>query len=154
MKLIIAIAFAMLAPSISHADILTYRMTPDSPLREKNITDEEVREIQNAVRTYFPGAIVYVGGVFDRCKCEEGSNCISQVIVNGRVDDENFSVSLSNFGDSWTVSNEWKKRHKIHELAERMRARSDKNMEKQLREMVDGLYKNLTECMGVRLNQP
>jgi len=52
---------------------------PKAPLREINISDEEVRQIEAVVRELIPGAIVTISGVAQGCPCEDGPGCSAQV---------------------------------------------------------------------------
>src|SRR5688572_4197393 len=53
----------------------------DAPLRELNLTDEEVREIQAATRNYLPADYLNISPVVTGCACEDGPDCKEQVYV-------------------------------------------------------------------------
>lgn len=54
---------------------------PSAPLRQDNITDEEVREVQLAALEVYPDVIVNISGVTTGCGCEEGPACTAQVWI-------------------------------------------------------------------------
>jgi len=54
---------------------------PTDPLREANIADEEVRQIEGAARAVFPTAMVNISGVTTGYPCEDGPGCTDQVWV-------------------------------------------------------------------------
>jgi hypothetical protein len=56
----------------------------DGPLREPNVSDEEVREIQAATHEVFPGSIVNIFAVVTGCLCEEGWACSDQLLHSVR----------------------------------------------------------------------
>jgi hypothetical protein len=82
---------------------LTRPMRRDGPLREVNLSDNEVREIQSVVSELYPGAILNISGVVTGCPCEEGASCSDQVWTvahsEGRID----GLQLSRIGDRWMV---------------------------------------------------
>lgn len=75
----------------------------DSPLREENIRDEEVREIQAAARGIVPKAIVNISGVVTGCPCEEGSTCSDQVWILASSPDKTLGLQLSKIGNAWKI---------------------------------------------------
>lgn len=75
----------------------------DSPLREENIRDEEVREIQAAARGVVPKAIVNIAGVVTGCPCEEGSTCSDQVWILASSADKTLGLQLSKVGNAWRI---------------------------------------------------
>jgi len=75
----------------------------DGPLRAENITDEEVREIQAAMSSLFPGAIVNIGGVVTGCPCEEGGGCTDQVWVVAYRPERSRGLQLSRISGHWIV---------------------------------------------------
>ncbi len=75
----------------------------DEPLRAENISDDEVREIQAVIREVFPGAIANISGVTDKCPCEEGPACDSQVWVLAHRSDRYDGVLLSRIESKWMV---------------------------------------------------
>lgn len=75
----------------------------DSPLREENIRDEEVREIQAAARGVVPKSIVNISGVVTGCPCEEGSACSDQVWILASNADKTLGLQLSRIGNAWMI---------------------------------------------------
>ena len=83
-----------------------YRTRPvrvDGPLREENISDEEVREVETVMSEYFPGSIVNIGGVTAGCPCEDGVSCDSQVWVVAHRANRSDGLMLSRNGGHWTI---------------------------------------------------
>lgn len=75
----------------------------DEPLRETNISDEEVREIEAVTGEIFPGSIVNIAGVTAGCPCEDGAMCDSQVWVVAYQDGRNDGLLLSRIDNQWTI---------------------------------------------------
>ena len=83
-----------------------YRTRPvrlDGPLREENISDEEVREVGAVMSEYFPGAIVNIGGVTAGCPCADGVSCDSQVWVVAHRANRSNGLMLSRVEGNWTI---------------------------------------------------
>jgi hypothetical protein len=76
----------------------------DEPLREINISDEEVREIELLVRDYLPRVIVNIGPVVTGCPCEEGRDCKEQVYLQANTDTGSVGLQLSRIANRWDVS--------------------------------------------------
>jgi hypothetical protein len=76
---------------------------PNKPLRQDNITDEEVGEVQRAALEVYPDFIVNISGVTDGCDCEEGSNCTAQVWLALYRDDHTRSLVLSKIDGRWKI---------------------------------------------------
>jgi hypothetical protein len=76
---------------------------PDGPLRQENISDNEVREIQQAALEVYPDFIVNISGVTNGCNCEEGSKCTAQVWIGLYRDDQTRSLVLSKINDHWEI---------------------------------------------------
>ena len=55
---------------------------PNQTLRQDNITDEEVREVQKAALKVYPDSIVSISGVTDGCDCEDGSRCTANWLAS------------------------------------------------------------------------
>jgi hypothetical protein len=73
------------------------------PLREVDINDEEIREIQAVVQELLPGAMVMISGVSKGCPCEEGPNCSAQVWTAIHLPDKTKSLELSQVSSHWTI---------------------------------------------------
>jgi hypothetical protein len=75
----------------------------DAPLRELNITDEEVREIQGVTRSYIPDSYVNISSVVTGCPCEEGPGCEDQVYVLADAGSRTVGLQLSRIEKKWKV---------------------------------------------------
>ena len=75
----------------------------DGPLREENISDIEVREIEAVMREHFPGAIINIAGVVVGCPCADGPACDSQVWVVAHKANRNDGLMLSRIDNSWAI---------------------------------------------------
>jgi hypothetical protein len=75
----------------------------DGPLRELNISDGEVREIQSAALQVYPGAIVNISGVVTGCPCEEGPGCTDQVWIVAHKPGQSQGLQLSRFNGHWSI---------------------------------------------------
>jgi hypothetical protein len=76
----------------------------DSPLRELNLTDEEVREIQAATQAYLPSAYLNISPVVTGCACEDGPDCSEQVYVLADTGAVGRGLQLSRLKNKWTVA--------------------------------------------------
>ena len=82
------------------------RATPvrrDGPLRDVDLSDEEVREIQAVGRGVVPDALVNISGVVTGCPCEEGTGCSDQVWIVAHRPGEMKGLQLSRINDRWTI---------------------------------------------------
>jgi hypothetical protein len=75
----------------------------DGPLREQNISDDEVREIQGLVQERMPGAIVTISGVVSGCPCEDGPECVAQVWIAAYRAGTTRGLELSQINNRWSV---------------------------------------------------
>jgi hypothetical protein len=82
---------------------MTRPVRRDGPLRETNLTDEEVREIQEAARGVVPDAIVNISGVVRGCPCEEGAGCSDRVWIVAYRPGFMKGLQLSRIGGRWGV---------------------------------------------------
>ena len=80
-----------------------------APLRADNILDEEVRAIQNSVKAIAPQALVNIGPVIDKCRCENGPQCSNQVWVIAERAEHKEGYSLAKIDGAWGISplQEW-----------------------------------------------
>ena len=81
-----------------------YPRRRDEPLREANITDNEIREIEALVESHLPRAIVNIGPVVTGCPCEEGSQCTDQVWLQANTARESVGMLLSRSRNRWDLS--------------------------------------------------
>ena len=75
----------------------------NTPLRDVNISDEEIREVELITRTYLPRAYVNISPVVTDCPCEEGPACTAQVYVVAQTPDKTRGIQLSRMNDRWNV---------------------------------------------------
>jgi hypothetical protein len=75
----------------------------DAPLRELNLSDEEVREIQVATRNYLPANYLNISPVVTGCACEDGPECKDQVYVLADAGTSSKGLQLSRIKNAWTV---------------------------------------------------
>ena len=78
-------------------------------LRENNLSDIEIRQIEQATHAVVPGAIVNIGGVWAACPCEDGIDCNNQVWVVAELPGRSTGVMLSKIDDRWGIGpvQEW-----------------------------------------------
>lgn len=74
-----------------------------SPMRELNISDNEIREVQELVRHHLPQTYVNISPVVTDCPCEEGPACTAQVYVTATEGDKAVGVQLSRMKDVWGI---------------------------------------------------
>jgi len=81
-----------------------YPRRRDDPLREINISDSEVREIQVIAGKRKIAELVNIAPVVTGCPCEEGSGCTDQTFLVGKVDGHSVGLQLSRVKNRWDVS--------------------------------------------------
>jgi hypothetical protein len=81
----------------------------DTPLRELNISDNEVREVEAIAYHYLPRSLVNISPVVTECPCEEGPVCTAQVYIVATLKDKSRGLQLSRMNDRWQlgVVQEW-----------------------------------------------
>lgn len=80
-----------------------YPRRRDTPLRDLNITDNEVREIQRLAAGVHLVELVNISPVVTGCACEEGPDCTEQVNIVGRYKDRFVEVQLSRLRNRWSI---------------------------------------------------
>ena len=75
----------------------------DGPLRDTNISDIEVQEVQRVVAGIYPGAIVNIGGVVSECPCADGLACSAQVWVVAYGLGQSHGLMLSKIESEWQL---------------------------------------------------
>ncbi len=75
----------------------------NTPLRELNISDDEIREVEVIARKYLPRAMVNISPVVTDCPCEEGPACSAQVYVVATTADKARGIQLSRVKNRWGV---------------------------------------------------
>ncbi len=76
----------------------------DTPLRDLNISDDEIREVEGIARKYLPQSFVNISPVVGECPCEEGPTCTAQVYVVATTPASSRGLQLSRLNDRWNVS--------------------------------------------------
>ncbi len=110
-------------------------------VREENISDNEVREIEAIMHQHYPGAIVNISAVTNGCACADGPACDSQVWVVADRDRVSNGLVLSQIAGQWMIGpvQEWWLAYE--DLQGRLReARRIRDREERAR-----LYQELTE---------
>jgi hypothetical protein len=85
-----------------HIDTSEPRL-PDRPFRRENISDDEVREVQQAALAIYPNSIVVISGVVEGCTCEEGSHCTAEVGLVLNRGNQTRTLVLSKISGHWKV---------------------------------------------------
>jgi hypothetical protein len=75
----------------------------ENPLRELNISEDEVHEIQSAVLQVSPGSIVNISGVVTGCPCEDGQGCSDQVWIVAHKPGYSQGLQLSRVNGHWGI---------------------------------------------------
>ncbi|HEY6123587.1 MAG TPA: hypothetical protein VIV63_02970 [Steroidobacteraceae bacterium] len=89
-----------------------YELQPrrrDTPLRELNISDNEVREIQVVAAKHIPKVLLNISPVVTGCPCEEGPQCTEQVYIVAEKGQTSVGLQLSRVRKAWQVGvvQEW-----------------------------------------------
>lgn len=115
------------------------------PLRELNISDDEVREIQSVVLILHPRSILNISGVVSGCPCEEGSSCSDQVWVVAHSPGRTTGLQLSRIGGRWAigiVQQWWLELERLENSRQSFRSAADYYGE------VQKLYDNFPACVA------
>ena len=83
---------------------LPFALHAKETMREENLSDHEVREIQASIRKVYPEMIVNIGTVTMGCSCEEGPDCTSKVWVTSLNDNKMDALLMSRVGGRWLLS--------------------------------------------------
>ncbi len=76
---------------------------PSGHVRELNINDIEIRELQAAAAQVLPRALVNIGPVSTGCACEDGPNCTDQVWVVASTAAEAKGLLFSRINGAWML---------------------------------------------------
>jgi hypothetical protein len=79
------------------------RYRSPTSLRDLDISDEEVLQIEAVVREIIPGAIVMISGVAKGCPCEDGPGCSAQVWIAVHLPKETRALEISDINDHWAI---------------------------------------------------
>jgi len=80
-----------------------YPARRDNPLRDLNITDDEVREVVAIAQQYLPRSMVNISPVVTNCPCEEGPVCTAQVYVLASANGKTRGLQLSRMNRTWQL---------------------------------------------------
>ena len=80
-----------------------YPRRRDEPLRYLNLSDNEMREIQEVAQKYLAKTMLNVSPVIEGCPCEEGPLCTDQVYVVTYVSDQAKGLQLSRVKGVWQI---------------------------------------------------
>jgi hypothetical protein len=83
-----------------------YELRPsrrDEPLRYVNLSDNEMREIQDVAQKYLTKTMLNVSPVIEGCPCEEGPMCTDQVYVVTFASEQAKGLQLSRVKGTWQI---------------------------------------------------
>ncbi len=75
----------------------------DAPLRELNITDNEIREVESLVQEVLPRSMVNISPVVTGCPCEEGRGCTDQLYVMASAGTVTRGLQISKIEGQWRI---------------------------------------------------
>lgn len=75
----------------------------DAPMRYINLTDNEMREIQEVASKHLSKTVLNVSPVIEGCPCEEGPMCTDQVYVVTHASGKAVGLQLSRVKKVWKV---------------------------------------------------
>jgi hypothetical protein len=75
----------------------------DTPMREINLSDGEVREIEALAGKYALNSMLNISPVIAGCACEEGPLCTDQLYVVATTPHETVGLQLSRVRNAWIV---------------------------------------------------
>jgi len=119
----------------------------NTPLRELNISDGEVREVQAIAAGYLPRDLVNISPVVTACPCEEGPTCTAQVYVLATAKGKTSGLQLSRMNLAWqvgVVQKWWLRRAAIQRQNTGNAFRDEYLYEK----AVNDLYEEFPACLG------
>lgn len=122
-------------------------------LREENIRDQEVKEIQGEVAARMLGDIRHIGPVWAECPCEEGPQCSGQVTVTLSKQERTTGVTFSKLADKWRVSvtEDWDRRYRAFREKYRNYSYGSSAEPRKAKNYVDelqALRNGMPECRG------
>lgn len=81
----------------------------DEPLRDENISDREVLQIEGLMHELYPGSLVYLSAVTTGCPCQDGAGCTDQVWSVASRGGESNELALSKIDGDWQLGplQEW-----------------------------------------------
>lgn len=72
-------------------------------MRDENIRDEEVKELQIVIATLDKGSITSIGPVIAGCHCEEGPACTAEVTVALHKPGQSVGMNFSRIEGKWQL---------------------------------------------------
>jgi len=124
-----------------------YELRPrrrDEPLRYVNLSDNEMREIQDVAQKNLAKTMLNVSPVIEGCPCEEGPMCTDQVYVVTYVSDHAKGLQLSRVKGVWQIGvvQQWWTKY------DALEARSQKTDYWVLRSEKSELFSEFPTCVG------
>jgi hypothetical protein len=116
----------------------------DEPLRYLNISDYEVREIQDVAEKYIPKVLLNISPVVTGCPCEEGPQCTDQVYIVAQSSQDSRGLQLSRVRNAWVVGSVQQWFLKYEELLSRESKMNYASFERAQNE----LYRDFPVCVG------
>jgi hypothetical protein len=116
----------------------------DEPLRYLNISDYEVREIQEVAEKYLPKILLNISPVVTGCPCEEGPQCTDQVYIVAESGQSSRGLQLSHVKNAWVVGTVQQWYFKYEELL----AREPKLNYLDLMRAESELFRDFPVCVG------
>lgn len=116
----------------------------DEPLRYLNISDNEMREIQQVAEKYLAKTMLNVSPVIEGCPCEEGPLCTDQVYVVTFVSEKAKGLQLSRVKNVWqvgVVQQWWQKYDALNASKDKMDYRAFERVESEL-------FRDFPSCVG------
>jgi hypothetical protein len=116
----------------------------DEPLRYLNISDYEVREIQEVAGKYLPKVLLNISPVVTGCPCEEGPQCTDQVYIVAQTARDSRGLQLSRVRNAWVVGavQQWYLKY------EELHAREPKLNYLDVMRAESELYREFPVCVG------
>ena len=153
---LVALAAAADQPSSARRTVSSNRPDPryrawllqpkrrDEPLRYLNISDYEVREIQEVAEKYLPKVLLNISPVVTGCPCEEGPQCTDQVYIVAQNAQRSRGLQLSRVRNAWVVGTVQQWYLKYEELL----TREPKMNYLDLMRAEDELFRDFPVCVG------
>ncbi len=116
----------------------------DEPLRYVNLSDNEMREIQQVAEKHLAKTMLNISPVIEGCACEEGPLCTDQVYVVTYVADKAKGLQLSRVKNVWqigVVQQWWTRYDALQERMTRMDFRAFASARSEL-------FREFPSCVG------
>ena len=119
----------------------------DTPMRDLNISDGEIREIEALTSKLMRESMVNISPVVSDCPCEEGPTCTAQVFVVASTPQITLEVQFSRIQNAWRIGPVQGWWMRAAELEKRFAATRFRDYERYRREM-DELLEEFPMCVG------